>query len=109
MIGEIRRRAKGEYILPPENVASLLEAGEAQVDFRYKLSALVLDFLHSEGILEDEEGELLRILGCEENDHADVVLGNILNPFPKYANNVLQKNEDVDEMYPGKNNMPKAE
>jgi hypothetical protein len=101
VISEIRRRAKGEYKLSPDVAMSILKQGEVYVDRRFKLSALLLDFLQSEGVASSEEG-ILHLLGCVKNDCADVAIACMLNPYPKYSNGILEGNEDVDDVYPGK-------
>jgi hypothetical protein len=97
VLREITRRRKGEYILPKENADQAFEEGARILALRYKLAALLSDFLECEGVTREELVALL------ESDAADTV-DAMLDPFPcgDREESPIESCALVDTVYPCK-------
>lgn len=95
VVCEIDRRARGEYVLTPEQKEQVYASAMRQLEIRFKLAALLSDFIASEGLTPESLTEII-----EGGD----VIHFALNPFscggertPNIANDTL-----IDLVYPGK-------
>lgn len=94
---EITRRAKGEYVLTPEARDVALARALRDLEIRYKLSALLSDFLHSEGLTPES---LVDLLDCNAGD----AINFSLDPFSCHGERPQPIENDtlIDLLYPGK-------
>ena len=94
---EIMRRAKGEYVISPEERDRALAEGIRILALRYKLSALFTDFLDAESITEDE---LAEILDCDAHN----TFNFMLDPYPSRGESTptIENDPLIDRVYPGK-------
>ncbi len=91
---EIARRAKGEYGLSPELCQEVLFAAKREVEKRFKLAALLSDFLRAE---RTTKIELALLLSTGAEDTIDAML----DPFPLFSGESIRTNELIGDVYPG--------
>lgn len=96
VLREVRRRARGEYVLPLALRDEALRSAERSMEIQFKLAALLSDFLRDEHMSSEE---LVALLDCDAGDTIDFVL----DPFPRSAELAnVTADALIDHVYPGK-------
>ena len=99
VLRELKRRMRGDYLLPAGDRLETFQVGGMRVATQFYFAAVFSDLLKE---FELTHESFLSLMGCVEDDTAGTLLACILDPYAKHEGVPISVDSQVDEVFPGR-------